>query len=158
MHFDCNSLSCFEGLFCLDLCTLFDCHESDLDENWSCKFFVSFLICSKTCWPPSFIRRFLRASPCFATLFTLSLEFSKGELFSFFPFLLHGWNCFCNNGALVAIMPPTLPYIPKRSCPLQGWHLQLCFSMVGITWQSIDSRCHWSLSNNPSSNVHSTSS
>jgi hypothetical protein len=56
-------------------------------------------------------------------LLTLSLELSKGELFSFFPFLLHGWDHLCNSGALVSIMLPTLPYIPKHSHLLQGWCL-----------------------------------
>ncbi len=101
----------------------FDCRESDLGKNWSCKFLVNFLICSRACWPPSFIRRFLQASPCSATLLTLSLELSKGELFSFFPFLLHGWNHLCNSDVLVSIMPPTLPYISKHSHPLHGWCL-----------------------------------
>ncbi len=62
------------------------------------------------------------------------------------------WLC------MVLMMLPTSPHIPKHSHLLQGWHLQLHFSMASIAWGLVDSCPHPLLSHNPSSYVHSASS
>jgi hypothetical protein len=159
MHSDYNSPSCFESSFCLDLSTLSNYLEYDLGENRSCKFFMGLLICFRTCWPLGFTRHFLRAISCFVTLLTLSLEFFKRWLFSFsFFYYVNGivfvttkWlHLDFDNGSNFALYSKTSPF-------LQRWHLQLCFSMAGITWGLIDSHHHPSFSHNPSSYAHSTS-
>ncbi len=164
MHSNCNPLSCFKGLFCLDLSTLFDYPKSDLDENWSCKFLVNLLKCFGACSPLGFVKQFFMSQSMSHDLAYIVVIIFQRMVIFLFPFsfyvvlvelVLKQW-CDC---ILVLTMAPTSPYIPKHFHPLQGWCLWPCFSMASITWGSIDDSCHHPpLSHNPSFYTHWTSS